>query len=255
MSNSTELSSLGTATSELPFRPVVPSRAHEHVADQIVFMIRSGQLVPGDRLPTIEELAEITEVSKPVVGEAVRLLRQHDVLATKRGVQGGVTVVSNDIPPELLRLMSDWREATLTELVEARRPIELELALLAGSRGTTDDFERMSASLQRLREAYTTGEEGEFLRYDHLFHYQIGLAAHSEKLAFFQHRILNEIAAVLFEYCLFHDDFDLVIDTHESMLDAIAQRDPDAITAAVDAHWRTSSGAFASIEGLLDESS
>lgn len=234
----------------LRFHPVSLTRAHEEVIDQVVYAIRSGLLEPGDRLPTIEELAGMTSVSKPVIGEAVKVLRQHGVLATKRGVQGGVTVLSDEIPTSLMRIANGWREATLTELVEARKPIELEIALLAGERGTADDFRAMQESLMKVRRAYGRGSQGSFLRYDHLFHYQIGLAAKSEKLAYFQHRILTEIAATLYDYELFHEDLDLVIATHEAMLDALDQRDPDAIRAAVDDHWKTSSGAFANIEEI-----
>jgi len=108
----------------------------------------------------------------------------------------------------------------------------------------------MATSLVKLRDAYDNGKKGAFLRYDHLFHYQIALAARSEMLAYFQHRILSEIAAMLDDYGLFHEDFDLVIDTHQSILDALMQRDADAVTNAVDSHWRTSSGAFANLEAL-----
>ena len=74
------------------------ARAHEEVVDQIVYAIRSGLLQTGDLLPTIEDLAESTGVSKPVVGEAVRVLREHGVVTSKRGVQGGVTVITDDVP-------------------------------------------------------------------------------------------------------------------------------------------------------------
>lgn len=240
----------GLPTTPLRFYPVSLTRAHEEVVAQIVFAIRSGQIAVGDRLSTIEDLANMTVVSKPVIGEAVRVLREHGVLETKRGVQGGVTVVSDEIPTTLLRLGSDWRKANLTELVEARRPIELELALLAGVRGTEAEFASMHDSLDRLREAHAEDSKGSFLRFDHLFHYQIGRAAKSEKLAHHQHRILNEITVILHEYDLFHEDRDFVVRTHEAMLNALEKRDPDLIREAVDAHWRTSSGAFASIEEL-----
>lgn len=246
----TSLTETEQLTSGFRFHPVTLPRAHEQVVDQITYAIRSGVLRPGDRLPTIEELADLTAVSKPVIGDAVKLLREAGVLESKRGVQGGVSVISDDVPAEILRLIVEWREATLTELVEARRPIEAELALLAGERGTQADFDQMRASLAKVRQAHGDGEKGSFLRYDHLFHYQIGLAARSEKLAYYQHRILSEIAAILDEYELFHEDLDLVLTTHEKMLVALEARDPDLIREAVDSHWRTSSGAFAGVDEL-----
>ncbi len=239
-----------TSSSTLRFHPVALTRAHEEVVDQIIYAIRSGLLGVGDRLPTIEELADLTEVSKPVVGDAVKLLREHGILETKRGVQGGVTVINDEIPTKLMLIASGWRKATLTELVEARRPIELELALLAGERATQENFDAMRDALRQLKEAGADERKGAFLRYDHLFHYQIGIAAQSEKLAYLQHRVLSEIAAKLYEYELFHEDISLVLTTHEEILRALETRNPETIHGALDKHWRTSDGAFASLEAI-----
>lgn len=233
---------------QVRFHEVMMKRAHHEVIDQIIFAIRAGTMRVGDQLPTVETMAAMTNVSKPVIGEAIRVLREHDIVATKRGVQGGVTVTSDEIPADLLRVALGWREATLTELVEARKAIEEELALLAGIRGATSDFAQMYDSIERLKRAFEEDNSGGFLRYDHMFHYQIGIAAGSEMLAFYQHRILSESAAALIDYNLFHEVPELVISTHEAILGAIENRDVDAIREAVDWHWRTSSGAFATIE-------
>lgn len=227
------------------------ARAHEEVVDQIVYAIRSGLLQNGDRLPTIEELADATSVSKPVVGEAVRVLREHGVVASKRGVQGGVTVITDDVPMDLLPARG-WRRAALTELVEARRPIETMLSILAGERATEDDLADMRQTIDLLEDA-ARRPDASFLRFDHRFHYQVGRAARSEMLAFYQHRILSAIAVALDEYGLFHEDRDLVISTHKEMLSAIEARDPERIRKAADKHFATSDGSFASIEQLIAE--
>ena len=226
------------------------ARAHEEVVDQIVYAIRSGLLRSGDRLPTIEELADATGVSKPVIGEAVRVLREHGVVESKRGVQGGVTVIADDVPMELLPARG-WRTAALTELVEARRPIETMLSLLAAERASEDDLVDMRRTIEQLEDA-ARRPDASFLRFDHRFHYQIGRAAQSEMLAFYQHRILSAIAVALDAYGLFHEDRDLVISTHRELLHAIESRDPDRIRTATERHFSTSDGSFASIEHLIE---
>lgn len=240
-----------TAANALRLYRVDGSRVHEEVVGQIVYAIRAGLLRSGDRLPTIEELAEATGVSKPVVGEAVRVLREHGVVASKRGVQGGVTVITDDVPIGLLPPRG-WRKADLTELVEARRPIEMMLCQLAAERATPDDLDEMRETIEQL-EAAAQRPDVSFLRYDHRFHYQVGRAARSEMLAFYQHQILSAIAVALHEYGLFHEDRDLVIRTHREMLSAIEARDQDWIRAAAERHFETSDGSFASIEQLIAE--
>ena len=239
------------ASSALRLHKIDGARAHEEIVGQIVYAIRSGLLRCGDRLPTIEELAESTGVSKPVVGEAVRVLREHGVVASKRGVQGGVTVITDDVPTGLLAARG-WRKADLTELVEARRPIETMLSLLAGERATDADLADMRATIEQLETA-AKRPDASFLRFDHRFHYQVGRAARSEMLAFYQHQILSAIAVALHEYGLFHEDRDLVTSTHREMLSAIEARDPEWIRQAAEHHFTTSDGSFASIEQLMSE--
>jgi GntR family transcriptional regulator, transcriptional repressor for pyruvate dehydrogenase complex len=234
------------SAASLRLHAIVPLRVHEDVVHQIVYAIRSGLLTEGDRLPTIEAISASTGVSKPVVGEAVRVLRTYGVVASKRGVQGGVTVVNEDLPADLLRI-GGWRDASLTELVEARRPIERELAQLAGSRATDDDLAAMAEVIGDL-ERTSALPSGAFLRIDHRFHYLVARAARSEMLAYFQHRVLAATAVYLHEYGMYHDDRALVVETHRRMLDAIETRDPDGIAAATEHHWETSVGAFAGID-------
>ena len=232
------MTDISSRQQELRLHHISAARAHEEVIDQITFAIRSGLLQPGDRLPTIEELAEMTDVSKPVIGEAVKVLRDHGVLQSKRGVQGGVTVVSEDVPVTLMRRTAGWRRSALAELVEARHPIEMQLALLAGERATAYDIERMRDSIVRYEKAVETGD-GDYgaIRYlDHLFHYSFGSAAKSEMLAYYQHQILGEIAVLLHDYYITQEDPDLVIRTHWATLEAIESRDAAKIQKAMEWH-------------------
>ncbi len=231
------MTDISSRQQELRFHHISAARAHEEVIAQITFAIRSGWLKPGDRLPTIEVLAEMTDVSKPVIGEAVKVLRDHGVLRSKRGVQGGVTVVSEDVPVTLMRRTAGWRSAALAELVEARRPIEMELALLAGERATGYDIEQMRDSIVRYEKAVEAGEDDGTIRHlNHLFHYSFGSAARSEMLAYYQHQILGEIAILLHDYYINQEDPDLVIRTHRATLEAIESKDAAKIRKAMEWH-------------------
>ena len=222
---------------ELTFYQVSTGRAHEEVVDQITFAIRSGLLRVGDRLPTIDNLTQLTGVSKPVVAEAVKVLRDNGVLESKRGATGGVSVVSEDVPVNLIRLRAKWREVALTELIEARRPIEMELAIRAGQRATAEDLAAMRDSVERLEQAVAAGAEPSMLRHlNHLFHYSFGRAAKSEMLAYYQHQILGRIAVLLHDYYVHDEDPQLVVKTHWETLAAIESGDETEIRRAMDDH-------------------
>lgn len=218
------------------FYPISGPRAYEEVVDQITFAIRTGAFRPGDRLPLVEELAETMKVSRPTIGEAIRALSNAGILVSQRGAAGGVTVVSDNIPDTLImRQSSGWREASTRELIEARRPIEIRLALLAGERATEEDFAAMRYAIAELR-ADPRAEHMRRIHYDHLFHYAMGRAARSELLAYYQHQVLEQLHFSLRDVIDEDQHTQSIVDLHEETLAALESRDPARIEAAMDKH-------------------
>src|SRR5262249_14302268 len=125
------------------FHPIISARAHEEVIAQITFAILSGAFKPEERLPNILALAKMMGVSKPVVGEALKVLSAAGVVRTQRGINGGLTVSTNNVPDTILAMTAPLRHLGVKEILEARRPIELQLALLAAERAGPDDFDAM----------------------------------------------------------------------------------------------------------------
>jgi GntR family transcriptional repressor for pyruvate dehydrogenase complex len=217
------------------FQPIAGSRVHERVVDQIIFAIRSGVLTVGARLPSVDEMARQMNVSKPTVGNAVRLLSEHGLVEARRGVKGGVTVTDDDIPTTLLRLSEGHREPSLRDLLEARRPVEMEIARLAGERADEADLEDMRESILQL-ERRTEADAEMRLHFDHFFHYAMGRAARNDVLAYYQHQILEGITVILHDYFVLEEDPAAVADLHARTLEAIASRDRRAIDDVMDEH-------------------
>ena len=69
-------------------------RASEVIYDQIYLKIASGDLRPGDTLPSERELAEQFHRSRPSVREALRMLQQDGLLKISFGSAGGAVVQS-----------------------------------------------------------------------------------------------------------------------------------------------------------------
>jgi GntR family transcriptional regulator, transcriptional repressor for pyruvate dehydrogenase complex len=221
------------------FRPIVGARAHEEVVDQITLGIRSGAFRVGERLPNIEALAAQLGVSKPTVGEALRVLAQEGLVETRRGINGGVTVLSDSVPRTLIRIAAGNREAGLRELLEARRPVEMEIARLAAVRASEEDFTRMQESIDRFAAYIAEPAEGDPVQrlfLDYLFHYAMGYAARSDLLAYYQHQILQQLVDALHDYLLSEEDPEIVIELHDRTLTALRTRRLKRVDAAMDEH-------------------
>lgn len=233
----------------LLFRPIAGLRAHEEVVDQIAFAIRSGAYRVGDRLPLVEELAKGMNVSKPTVGEALRALSRDGVVKTQRGANGGVTVISDNIPRTIPGVAEGTRETGLRELVEARRAVEMEIARLAAKRATEDDFQYMEEAVDGLA-AHRSGDRATRLHYDYLFHYAMGRAARSDLLAYYQHQILDEMVKAMEEYLAEEEDPDEVVKLHKRTLGELRRGDQARIDKVMEEHLRFFSAAVTE-KGLI----
>jgi len=124
-------------------------RSYEQVADQLRELIVSGRLAQGERLPTEAVLSAEVGVSRATAREALRLLAAQGLIRTAKGAGGGSYVTMptvahiSDSLSSNLALLSDARDLTLEELIEARELLEVPAARFAARRRTLEDVERL----------------------------------------------------------------------------------------------------------------
>jgi len=129
------------------------SPAYRQVADGIRYLILSGDLLPGERLPIESDLAARFGVGRSTIREAIRQLTAENLTVTIRGVTGG-TFVNHPEPDQIseslvtgLDFLTLAEELTVDELLEARELLEVPAARLASERRTDEQLERILAQL------------------------------------------------------------------------------------------------------------
>ena len=70
-------------------KPIESRRTFEEVSNRIKELIFSGELKPGDRLPSETALAQLFQVGRQSVREALRVLERSGFITVKAGVKGG----------------------------------------------------------------------------------------------------------------------------------------------------------------------
>lgn len=114
--------------------------AADRVVAQLLGLVKAGNLKAGDRLPSERELAEMFNVSRPTVREALRALVVLGVLKSRHG--SGIFVSqleATDILGPLAFFLS-LKDVQVDRLYEARRLIEGEIASLAARNATAADI-------------------------------------------------------------------------------------------------------------------
>lgn len=106
----------------------------EQVANRIMAMIKSGNLRPGDRLPTEAQMGIAFGISRPPLREALKALTMMRILESR---QGGRYTVSELSPSRLIapfNIILASADYDVDEHFEARAAVDLDLVRLCALR-------------------------------------------------------------------------------------------------------------------------
>ncbi|MCB0917673.1 MAG: FadR family transcriptional regulator [Actinobacteria bacterium] len=128
--------------------PIARQTATDSVFDQVAGEIVSGELGPGDILPSERALATALGVSRPALREALGRLAQAGLVQIR---QGGSTQVTNwndvaglDLLPRLLLVNGEVDVVVVRSIFEMREVIGTDAARLCARRADTATRERIS---------------------------------------------------------------------------------------------------------------
>ncbi|MFC0112474.1 FadR/GntR family transcriptional regulator [Kibdelosporangium aridum] len=142
------------------FKPASTARASDAIISQLRSMISSGELRPGDRLPSERALAEQFQVGRNSVREALRMLEANGVVELKTGSSGGAFLTSGrtDLLARNLADIIQLRTFTVADLTEAALEVESSVIRLACERGGDELFDALDAKLAEADKLTAVGE-------------------------------------------------------------------------------------------------
>jgi len=198
-------------------------------------MIATGELAPGSRLPSQDDLADQLGLSRSALREAVRSLTTMNILVSR---QGDGTYVSSLRTPLLLQPLAFAADIlpddAVVQLLDLRMALEPHAAGLAAARVTDDDVAALATIADRGSPAASAAD---FLDADLAFHRRILDLSGNEAIATLVqaisppalHARIVGVAPTPTVRAMIHDD-------HRRIVDALADRDVDAARAAVAVH-------------------
>ena len=163
------------ATAKSGVEVIRKTKVYEKIAEQIQRLICDGFLKPGDKLPSERELAEIFQVSRGSLRDAVRALEVTGLVEPRQGEGTVVRAPSaesliNPLTTVLLR-----QKVFVSELLEFRAMIEPVLARRAAKHASPEDVAHLEEILRRQQEKADRGELA--IEEDTEFHNAIAQAA------------------------------------------------------------------------------
>ena len=219
------------------FKPIEKKTISSEIVEQILSLIRSNTLKPGNRIPSERELSEIFSVGRGSVREAMKILESTGLIQSSNKGKFVRQSTMNNFGVFFLEM----NETTIREALEVRRMLEIQLAGLAAERATPEDIEKMSCALQGAHDVNSMSAG------DLEFHRALVDAIHNSVASTVYNSITGSLFKIFKHYpALFHvkgnvkASIDNVLQEHRVILEAIKAGDPSKARHAMKTHLDSS---------------
>ncbi len=155
------------------FKTVKESRISEKIVSQILEAIFRGDLKPGDKLPTENELTKIFGVSRNTIREAFHSLRQLGLIDIRQGSLGGAFITKIDLDT-LAKNMGNLLKITLFTLqdcTEARAVLEeVIINKMIISKIKDEDLTKLENQIDKAESFFRENKQQERIQANFEFH-------------------------------------------------------------------------------------
>jgi GntR family transcriptional repressor for pyruvate dehydrogenase complex len=218
------------------FRPIVPLRAHEEVAEQIRRGITLRLVGETGVLPPERDLARQFGVGRATVQRAIALLQEEGLVERRRGRGGGTFVVGQvDANGDASRLIDALRRSRkdIEEVLPFRLAVEPAAAALAALSARPRELDAIDEAAAAAASAAT---DMEFMQHDTEFHLAVARAGNNQFFLESVERlrlVLNDVLAALPESDAWHSWSN---DEHRRVARAVREHDAETARDAMAAH-------------------
>jgi len=207
--------------------------AVDMVINKIKSLLIEKKLVPGDKLPNENELAEVLSVSRGSVREALKILSAFGIIEIKRGDGTYIAKHINKklFEPQLFDLILSPQD--IDELVEVRKMIEKSIVFLVIENARHKDIVNIKNSFKCMKQEDLNCID-EMLNCDLKFHKALAKATHNELFKKIYLNILELFTPAIRKTYKYEKNMENAQELHKKIFEAIKKRDKKAAKEAVD---------------------
>jgi GntR family transcriptional repressor for pyruvate dehydrogenase complex len=205
------------------------------ITRRLLDYLLSGDLKPGQKIPSERQLAEGLAVGRGALREAIKSLSLLGLLEQRIGDGTYLSRSSSDLLPQVIEWGLLLGEKRLDDLLEARYHLEVLLSGWAAERRTEEQLARLRELVAQMQAAGSDDMDA-YVRADIAFHLQVAACSGNTVLA----DVLTNIQSLLQAWAsrVIHTagETHTSLAMHQPILAALEDGDPDAARRAMTLH-------------------
>lgn len=216
------------------FETARPQRAFDVMITQVRDRLRSGDLRPGQKLPSEREFAEQLGLSRNTVREGLRMLEIAGLVTLRKGASGGA-FVTDSTADAVTRGFIDGLTLTdfaLSDLTESRIGLETFIVEKVCQRATDEELDELEASARTAAELDAQTRWPEKVKAHMRFHEELTAAAHNPILSVLISPLITMTSELVLRTGPSADDF--IEASRARLLAALRKRDTRAATGELE---------------------
>lgn len=229
-----------------PNEPIVRRKLSDEVFARLERMITSGELAPGDEMPSERDLMERFGVGRPAIREAMQSLASMGLVVISHGERARVLqLTAKTIFKQVdltAKIMLSQSSATLEYLKSARIFFERGMARRAATEATPEDIADLQAIIDRQRASL--GNADAFIAADMEFHTRIARISANPIFVAVSEAMLAWLKEYHTDMLIWTGKEKFTLVEHEEILQCLAANDADAAETSVLKHLERSRGLY-----------
>ncbi len=222
--------------------PIPRRKLSDEVFDRLERMISSGELTPGDDMPSERELMDRFKVGRPAIREAMQALERMGLVAISHGERAKVLELTAkslfrqmDLTAKIMLAKS---ADTLEHLKSARIFFERGMAREAAQKASAEDIAALHAILDRQRASLGNAEA--FIAADMAFHARIAEISGNPIFAAVSESMLAWLQEYHTDMLIWTGKERFTLAEHEEIVDRLAAGNADGAEQAMLKHLERS---------------
>ena len=209
---------------------------YQQISDDIECKILEGSIASGSRLPGENLLAEEYGVSRNVIREALKRLKEHSLVIIRTGSGTYVSQPSTVPISQAMRriLLHNLNNFNVLQFYEVRQMLEPNCASLAAKRGTEEDIQKITSAFEEMEA--NKDDVSAWSRSDLKFHQAVALATHNPLVMSILEPLTDSLQKVIAVGYMVPQAVSSGLRAHKQILDAIQKRDHDLAKKAMFDH-------------------